>query len=380
MLKTEIARDFVERLSAHLDYNINIMDDRGYIIASRDRSRIGDFHEAAHRIVNDNESIEIIYPDERLSPGVKPGVNLPIVHRGKAIGVVGVTGNPSEIMSLAYAVKTSVEATVEYEMYKERMERRQSTKNLFQSLLLYDEAATAEELRTVGEKLGYTERCVRVAVVFRFDAQVDCREILDAMKRLPSHSRQDISFITAGHDILVFKVVEPHSGSITGTVKEAVGESVRQIDSALLARDLRVRFRVYVGSLQSRFPMYRTSYEHVQWLMNASDHAPPRIHYFSDCIDSYVRSSLPDALFENLFSTFGELIPPSMLPTLRETAGALLRNNMNMSNAAAELAVHRNTLRSRIEQIRDHLGIDPFQVTSDRDFLRYLYEYLKLHA
>ena len=44
MFDVEIARKFIERLTAYTSYNVNIMNERGIIIASRNPERIGTFH------------------------------------------------------------------------------------------------------------------------------------------------------------------------------------------------------------------------------------------------------------------------------------------------------------------------------------------------
>ncbi len=86
MLNARLAADLVDRLSTHIDFSINIMDDRGVIIASRDRNRVGDFHAAAYRILTGGENIEVLHAEDNLPAGVKPGVNLPVIHHGRTAG------------------------------------------------------------------------------------------------------------------------------------------------------------------------------------------------------------------------------------------------------------------------------------------------------
>ena len=44
------ATQIVEEISKLVKQNINLMDETGHIIASRDKSRIGDFHYGAYKI------------------------------------------------------------------------------------------------------------------------------------------------------------------------------------------------------------------------------------------------------------------------------------------------------------------------------------------
>ena len=59
------ANKIVEKLMADIPYNINIMDERGKIIASGDSARIGERHRGAERAINERKNIEI-YKDTSL--------------------------------------------------------------------------------------------------------------------------------------------------------------------------------------------------------------------------------------------------------------------------------------------------------------------------
>ena len=45
MIEPEMARRFIEQVTQYTEYNINIMDESGVIIASRDPKRVGTYHE-----------------------------------------------------------------------------------------------------------------------------------------------------------------------------------------------------------------------------------------------------------------------------------------------------------------------------------------------
>jgi len=115
MLNQEIAQRFIDRLDRVLDFNINIMDNRGIIIASRDPLRIGTFHEVAREVLVKGLSGLSVSRDEILPPGVRPGINLPVVLDGNPEGVIGVTGDAPELANVAAALKSSLETMLEYE-------------------------------------------------------------------------------------------------------------------------------------------------------------------------------------------------------------------------------------------------------------------------
>ena len=51
MIDALLAKKFIERITQYTEYNVNIMDEKGIIIASKNTSRIGTFHEVALQII-----------------------------------------------------------------------------------------------------------------------------------------------------------------------------------------------------------------------------------------------------------------------------------------------------------------------------------------
>ena len=103
MLDRDFAEKFIDRVTRYTDYNVNIMDERGIIIASRDKARIGQYHEVAYRLVTGTE--EIVDTTGMSFLNVLPGINMVIATGGVREGVVGVTGVPDEVRPVALMVK-----------------------------------------------------------------------------------------------------------------------------------------------------------------------------------------------------------------------------------------------------------------------------------
>ncbi len=58
MISKLLAEKFIEQVTAYTTYNVNIMDEDGVIIASRNADRVGQYHEIAYRIVHGKADIE----------------------------------------------------------------------------------------------------------------------------------------------------------------------------------------------------------------------------------------------------------------------------------------------------------------------------------
>ncbi|ABY94503.1 MULTISPECIES: CdaR family transcriptional regulator [Thermoanaerobacter] len=119
MLSHEDYQKIVNRLMNILGKNINIMDTKGVIIASGDSTRIGSFHEGAK--IAASRKIDVIIDDSNIEyyKGTKKGINIPLFYNGEVIGVVGITGEPKEIIGFGRIIKELVELMVqEYENKK----------------------------------------------------------------------------------------------------------------------------------------------------------------------------------------------------------------------------------------------------------------------
>ena len=123
MISRELARKLIEQITQYTEYNVNIMDADGTIIASRDPGRVGQFHEVAHRILQGQETI-VVTTDTRDYSTVLPGINMVIEDNGVREGVVGVTGDPEEIRPIALIIKMAIETMLKYERSQQELRLR----------------------------------------------------------------------------------------------------------------------------------------------------------------------------------------------------------------------------------------------------------------
>lgn len=118
------ANKIVEKLMADIPYNINIMDERGKIIASGDSARIGERHRGAERAINERKNIEI-YKDTSLE---KKGTNEPIILNDHILGVVGISGEPRRGAQIYQACALDCSFTDRRIKYTTRTRKKEETK------------------------------------------------------------------------------------------------------------------------------------------------------------------------------------------------------------------------------------------------------------
>src|SRR5699024_12466986 len=91
-LTREIATEVVTQTMKTINYNINIMDEKGIILGSGHAQRINNFHEGALLVLKFGQPIVINEQDKEKWKGAKPGVNLSIHFNRQIIGLVGIYG------------------------------------------------------------------------------------------------------------------------------------------------------------------------------------------------------------------------------------------------------------------------------------------------
>lgn len=205
MIDALLAKKFIERITQYTEYNVNIMDEKGIIIASKNTSRIGTFHEVALQIIQGDKDT-IIVDNENTQFGVKKGVNMAIYYKKRKEGVIGITGDPDEVMPIALVIKMSVEVMLEHELFKyEKMQRRNLKEQLL-NIILYNEDLQREDWERFMEPLQLKEDIIRMPVLISIQGGRDLREnVLSAFRNGREHSSQDLICLTRDGDILYIK-------------------------------------------------------------------------------------------------------------------------------------------------------------------------------
>src|SRR5699024_12622049 len=92
-----------------INYNINIMDEKGIILGSGHAQRINNFHEGALLVLKFGQPIVINEQDKEKWKGAKPGVKLPIHLNRKLVGVFVFYGNIQDDVQSGVLVGINIE-------------------------------------------------------------------------------------------------------------------------------------------------------------------------------------------------------------------------------------------------------------------------------
>ena len=371
MIETELAKKFIEQVTQYTEYNINIMNEQGVIIASRDPKRVGSFHEVAYYIVTGSEDMVVTSTEEDY-PGVKPGINMVINIDGRREGVVGITGDPGEIKPVALITKMAIEAMLKYEKQQEELRRRRNRKEHFTNLLIHVEYPDPGELRNVAKQLNYSENIIRIPILCRLN-DIRPEPFLDMIKKSPRHGTEDISIILDSSHILVFKTMPEQTRKVFADYKYIIAEYLSTALKWLREQEKNCKF--YIGSFQENFTQYYNAYRHCKWLEENVDTGSSA--FFYDHTGNYVRSIVPVNELQWMFNVYEKELSDEFKKTFMEIAGVLIKTNYNLVTASKELFVHKNTLLYRYNKVKDIFNINPLESSADRFFMEAFYTFLR---
>lgn len=148
-LDAKFAQSLVDIVAAELNKNVNILDDRGVIIASFSKGRIGQVHEAGAMMLKSGVIKEffVTKDDERLLSGVRHGFNMPIMFENQCVGVIGVTGELQTSEPYARLAARFVEANLQSNARQEKLVRALKEKEELQSVFVNKMIRVQEEER-----------------------------------------------------------------------------------------------------------------------------------------------------------------------------------------------------------------------------------------
>lgn len=375
LLDAALAQRFIDKMGKYLEYNINVMNENGIIIASRDDSRIGDFHEVAYGMLNGTLDTGVV-DQEKKYIGTKPGVNLFIEHKSKPVGVICVTGNPENVKSFAGLVKVSLEAMLEYELYMERKRSRRNKAEQFLYYLLFEENPDSGVLNSLAEEIELDKELMRTAIVIKVQKSYDPQYILKALSLSKGYVHTDLATVASNDNIVVLKSVKTKGindlSDYRYNMEEFIEDFLTRIPDNLQADD----FSFYIGSLQNSLGMYRKSYIHALEMFLHTKYKEG-VNFFDDNIVDYFRNIVTMKEFDDIFNIYNKVFTEDEQQMIAETVQVLSNNNYNVVNSAKELFMHRNTLVFRLNKIKNTLNIDPIANASDREFLNELAYYFR---
>src|SRR3954447_7275068 len=347
VLTPELAGEIADETTRILGHNVLITDENAELVGGARPWGLGTFEEAGVAVVKSGVAASHNAEEAAALVGVRPGITMPIVLDGAVIGTVGITGAPAQVVRLDRLVQRQTEMLLRESMFQRtRLLRENRLTQLVRDIVEFDPRILDERIiRAAGVELGYDLGQQRVAVLFEvqrgpesypssvraigevFDARTDIVAELAAGRYIVLHhpspddadhsqslARRAAALLRERHGVVVHIGIG-ESGSGVAALADSCADAKDALRLAGDSPDVEIR----------EISHYRVR----QLLDSASTTARTR----------FTRSQLDWLSRENDFSV------------LRQTIVAWCESGFNLVTTAQRLAIHRNTVIYRLDQI-----------------------------
>jgi carbohydrate diacid regulator len=364
VLTAALAQEIAGETSRIIGFNVLITDRAAVVIGSGDQSRLGTAHEASVAVLRTGQPSWHTAEQAARLTGVRPGITLPIVLDGDAIGTVGITGAPRRVRQFGQVVQRQTEILVrESLLLRSRLWRERALADLFRDIALFD--------ADIADAAAITQRAVELDLDPTLSRVVLLVDVADRAGVPTSPPDPDSLGLRATPARTVREVfghaqdvaVELAAGRV-GVLHRDPGDPGDLADRcqrviALLDSRHGAAARIGVGGPADTLAGLRESYVDADAALRLGpafadsgrvyEIAALRTHQLLASAGQHARARF-------LAVTVAGLRTEPDWPALRDTIIAWAQSGFNLVRAAARLHIHRNTLLYRLDKITDRAG------------------------
>jgi carbohydrate diacid regulator len=348
MLSPVLAQQIARETTEAVGHNVIITDDEAVVIGSGDEMRVGSLHEASLEVMQTQESAWHTPAQARRLQGVRPGMTLPLVIDGAAVGTVGITGSPDQVRQFGLLVRRQTEILLEESaLVRSRLLRERVLEDLLGEVVDYTtEGSDPDLLEATAQDLACTLQVHRQALLIRTDATIG-PEFLRAVRAVFHHR----------HDLVARRTTTSCLVLMYDDERSPAEESSHLI--AALEERFECRVRVGLGEVAATLTELAASCADAADAVTLATRVSPTatVTQVGEVRAHQALAALPPASRHRLIDgTLGSLPSRPDWPSLRATVMAWCESGCNLVAAAATLNIHRNTLLYRLDKLEQLLG------------------------
>ena len=370
----KLAQDFVEATSLLVGQRtINIMDQKGIIIASTEKHRIGDFHQGASEVLATGKPVRIKKEDLPRYPGTKEGYNMPIFLNDEIIGVVGIFGCEEEVQSIANLLRVYVTQSFSQLQMTQKQNLEAELRNQLLRLLLFGGKSQKEMITKLCGMLNLQlEFPLRIILLYERAAERNMKHLLDypqfiqnlIWKNVLDRRRDVFGIQNADYVILLGGGESPEmQKSLDKLLHEIEAEDVWNAAVSSPCRNLE---EISAGMREVSVLRNRKG----GTIQNLEEHSC-RMQYLLGSMTVQEGARTAARMLRRLKEQHGENQAEQLLRTARvyyECGGSVAR-------AAEQLNLHKNTLLYRMKQLYQTFEMEQDSAFVREFFIRMLLEY-----
>jgi len=342
----KLAQNIVVQIGNIIDQHINFMDNNAIIIASTDENRIDDFHEGA-KIVIETKSIHNIQKNDEYL-GAKKGINIPVLFKKEIVGVLGITGDVTEVEKYGRIVKQMTEILI-LEQYSRdiiRLERERSEIIIQEILFSSDKYAENGSNTFLGIDFNQPFRGVVIKTNMNGNPehQFHIGEIIDHIFNL--EDKPSFTYFKNKNLYILTKI----------TNKTDL-ENKLSILSSNLKKQMDLSSVIGVGDISSSIKSLNLSLTQAE---KATSLQEKNSTIFFGELDlgillTDISSSVQSYYIKKILSN----IPEDEIDKYKEILYVYEKHNKSIKAGSEELYIHKNTFQYQLNKIKKYTGYNP---------------------
>ncbi len=370
----KLAQDFVEATSLLVGQRtINIMDQKGIIIASTEKHRIGDFHQGAAEVLETGKPVLIKIEDLPRYPGTKEGYNMPIFLNDEIIGVVGIFGCEEEVQSIANLLRVYVTQSFSQFQMTQKQNLEAELRNQLLRLLLFGGESQKEMIAKLCGMLNLQlEYPIRIVLLYERARERNMKHLLDYSQLIQNliwknvlDRRRDVFGIQNADYVILL------GGGESPEMQKRLDKLLHEIEAedvwnAAVSSPCRNLEEISAGMREVSVLRNRKG----GTIQNLEEHSC-RMQYLLGSMTVQEGARTAARMLRRLKEQHGENQAEQLLRTARvyyECGGSVAR-------AAEQLNLHKNTLLYRMKQLYQTFEMEQDSAFVREFFIRMLLEY-----
>lgn len=378
LLSEKIAKNIVREVNAVIPMKINIMNEKGMIIASSDYTRVNTFHQGAYQIVKEQASeIRVNYDGE--FDGALQGINYPIKIQNYIVGVLGITGEYNQIKENASIIKRMTELILENAYSVEQKLLRESIRNRYLAEWFGGDAKNiTKDFVKKGETLGFDIMIPRRIIVCSFYIK-DIEESIHAMQVIEEAEKKlKQNIVRLDQNNIYYDSGSALICAITAKKNDEIISIIQSLKNEIESK-YPVKLAIGIDSPMSNYTFAKVALSRAM----KTNRACMRTHKWDvRFYDDLNMEVFCDELEENTKWEYIHKI-------FRDFSNDEIRDSMillevyydmegSINKAAEKLFIHKNTLQNRLKQIMERTGYDPRSIRHSSLFYISIYFYREL--
>ena len=370
----KLAQDFVEATSLLVGQRtINIMDQKGIIIASTEKHRIGDFHQGAAEVLETGKPVLIKIEDLPRYPGTKEGYNMPIFLNDEIIGVVGIFGCEEEVQSIANLLRVYVtQSFSQLQMTQKQNLEAELRKQLLRLLLFGGESQKEMIAKLCGMLNLQLEHPIRIVLLYERARERNMKHLLDYSQLIQNliwknvlDRRRDVFGIQNADYVILL------GGGESPEMQKRLDKLLHEIEAedvwnAAVSSPCRNLEEISAGMREVSVLRNRKG----GTIQNLEEHSC-RMQYLLGSMTVQEGARTAARMLRRLKEQHGE----NQAEQLFRTARVYYECGGSVARAAEQLNLHKNTLLYRMKQLYQTFEMEQDSAFVREFFIRMLLEY-----